>query len=116
YWDATNTQANIIDLLPVGSPSTALNLYESGQADILLDKGLIPAQLLDVLSHRPDFHKFNNLGTYFIRFNTTRKPFDDPRVRQALALVIDKERLVKKIPRAGEVVTSSLVPPGTKNY
>ena len=116
YWDAANTQSSIIDFLPVGSPSTALNLYERGQADIVWDKGLIPAELLDVLLKRPDFHTFSYLGTYFIRFNTTHKPFDDPRVRQALAMAVDKELIVKKITRAGEVVTSHLVPDGTQNY
>jgi len=116
YWDAANTQSAIIDLLPIETPSTALNLYERGQVDIVWDKGLIPAELLDVLLQRPDFHSFNYLGTYFIRFNTTRKPFDDPRVRQALALAVDKERIVKKITKGGEVVTSDLVPAGTQNY
>jgi len=58
----------------------------------------VPGQLLDVLLRRPDFHTFSYLGDYFIRFNVTRKPFDDPRVRQALALAIDKERIVKKSP------------------
>jgi oligopeptide transport system substrate-binding protein len=116
YWDAANTRSSIIDLLPIGSPSTALNLYERGQVDIVWDKGLIPAELLDVLLKRPDFHSFNYLGTYFVRFNTTRKPFDDPRVRQALALAVDKERIVKKITRCGEHITSHLVPDGTQNY
>jgi oligopeptide transport system substrate-binding protein len=116
YWDATNTQSEIIDLLPVGSPSTALNLYESGEADIVWDKELIPAELMDVLLRRPDFHSFNYLGTYFFRFNVTRKPFDDPRVRKALALAVDKDRIVKKITRAGELTTSHLVPTGTQNY
>jgi oligopeptide transport system substrate-binding protein len=116
YWDATNTQSEIIDLLPVGSPNTALNLYERGQADIVWDKELIPSELVDVLLRRPDFHSFNYLGTYFFRFNVTRKPFDDPRVRKALALAVDKERIVKKITRAGEMTTSHLVPAGTQNY
>src|ERR1017187_10176470 len=116
YWDATNTQSEIIDLLPVGSPNTALNLYECGQADIVWDKDLVPGQLLDVLIRRPDFHAFSYLGDYFIRFNVTRKPFDDPRVRQALALAIDKERIVKKITRAGERPASHLVPDGAANY
>ena len=71
---------------------------------------------MDVLLQRPDFHRFNYLGTYFIRFNVTRKPFDDPRVRQALALAVDKERLVKKITRAGERPASHFVPDGTANY
>jgi oligopeptide transport system substrate-binding protein len=116
YWDATNTQSQIIDMLPVGSPDTALNLYESGQADIVLDRTLVPGELLDVLLKRPDFHSFDFLATYFIRFNVTKKPFDDPRVRRALALAIDKERIVKKITRAGEKPADSLVPNGTANY
>lgn len=116
YWDATNTQSAIIDILPIGSPSTALNLYERGEADIAWDKSMIPPELIDVLLKRPDFHPFSFLGTYFVRFNTTHKPFDDPRVRQALALAIDKERIVTKITRAGEHITSHLVPDGTQNY
>jgi len=116
YWDAANTRSDIIDLLPVGSPNPALNLYERGEADIVWDKDLIPQQLIDILVNRPDFHSFNYLGTYFIRFNVTKKPFDDPRVRRALALATDKERIVKKITRAGEQVAGSLVPPGTADY
>ncbi len=76
----------------------------------------MPVELLDVLLHRPDFHPFNYLGTYFIRFNVTRKPFDDPRVRRALALAVDKERIVKKITKAGEQTTGHIVPDGTANY
>ena len=116
YWDAANTKSDIIDILPVGTANTALSLYERGQVDIVWDKELIPTELMDVLMKRPDFHSFTMLGTYFFRFNVTRKPFDDPRVRRALALAVDKERIVKKITRAGEVPTSHLVPPGTRNY
>ena len=116
YWDAANTRSQIIDILPVGSPDTSLNLYEDGQADIVLDRTLVPGELLDVLRKRPDFHSFNYLGTYFIRINVTKKPFDDPRVRQALALAIDKERIVTKITRAGEKPAATLVPPWTANY
>jgi oligopeptide transport system substrate-binding protein len=116
YWDAAHTRSDIIDLLPVGSPSAALNLYMDGQADIVWDKELIPTELVDLLLKRPDFHQFNYLATYFVRFNVTRKPFDDPRVRQALALAVDKERIVKKITRAGERPASHLVPDETANY
>ena len=116
YWDAANTKSDIIDILPVGTPNTALSLYERGQADIVWDKELIPTELMDVLMKRPDFHSYTMLGTYFFRFNVTRKPFDDPRVRRALALAVDKERIVKKITRSGEKPSSHLVPPGTANY
>jgi oligopeptide transport system substrate-binding protein len=116
YWDAANTLSEIIDILPVGTPNTALSLYDRGQADIVWDKELIPTELMDVLVKRPDFHTFTMLGTYFFKFNVTRKPFDDPRVRRALALALDKARIVKKITKSGEQPTSHLCPPGTANY
>jgi oligopeptide transport system substrate-binding protein len=116
YWDAANTRSDIIDILPVGSANAALNLYEHGEADVVWDAQLIPSELLDVLLKRPDFHTFNYLGTYFVRFNVTKKPFDDPRVRKALALAVDKKRIVEKITRGGEQIASHLVPDGTANY
>ncbi len=72
--------------------------------------------MLDVLANRPDFHSFPALGSYFIRCNVTRPPFNDARVRKAFALVIDKPRLVEKILHGGEPVASHLVPDGTAHY
>jgi oligopeptide transport system substrate-binding protein len=116
YWDAANTKTELVDFLPIGSPTTALNLYETGAADIVWDKAMVPAELLDVLLKRPDFHSYPILGTYFIRCNVTKKPFDDPRVRRALALAIDKERLTTKIMRAGELPADHFTPPGIAGY
>ncbi|MBU6400150.1 MAG: peptide ABC transporter substrate-binding protein [Verrucomicrobia bacterium] len=116
YWDAAHTRTGLIDLLPVGSASAALNLYMTGGADIAWDKELVPVDLVDALMTRPDFHTYDYLGTYFIRFNVTRKPFNDPRVRRALALAIDKQRIVQRITRAGERVASSLCPSGMAHY
>lgn len=116
YWDAANTRTEVVDFLPIVSATTALNLYETGGADIVWDKDQVPAELVDVLLKRPDFYSYPILATYFIRFNITKKPFNDVRVRQALGLAIDKERITKKITRAGEPTASSLVPPGTARY
>jgi oligopeptide transport system substrate-binding protein len=116
YWDAPNTRSTIIDVLPTTSPNVALNLYETGIADIVWDKDLIPTELLDVLKKRPDFHTFDYLGTYFFRFNVTRKPFDDPRVRRAFALATDKSRLTRKLTQGGEKPAAHFVPDGTANY
>jgi oligopeptide transport system substrate-binding protein len=116
YWNATNTQSDIIDLLPISSPNTAFNLYESGAVDIVWDKDSVPHQLLDILLKRPDFHAFHFLGTYFVRINVTKPPFNDPRVRQALAMSVDKELIVKKIMRGGEEPTTHFVPDGTADY
>ncbi len=116
YWDAANTRTEIIDCLPISTPSTALNLYQTGAADIIWDQDNIPSELLDVLSKRPDYHTFPYIGTYFLRFNVTRPPFNDARVRKALAMTIDKKRLVENFLRGGEPIADHLVPDGTANY
>jgi oligopeptide transport system substrate-binding protein len=116
YWDNANTQSDVVDLLPITSATTALNLYLEGQADIVWDKNLVPVHLTDVLRDRPDFHTFDYLGAYFVRFNVTRKPFDDPRVRRAFALSIDRERIVNRVTRGGEKPAETIVPVSTANY
>ena len=71
---------------------------------------------MDVLVKRPDFHTFDYFGTYFYRFNVTRKPFDDPRVRQAFALATDKDRLIRKLTNGLQKRADHFVPAGVANY
>ncbi|MEY2410739.1 MAG: oligopeptide transport system substrate-binding protein [Verrucomicrobiota bacterium] len=119
YWDAANTHCSLIDLLPIRNANTAFNLYERGGVDVIWDKELIPSELYPLLrtneTRRSNFHSFNYLATYFMRFNTTRKPLDDARVRKALALCVDKTRLVEQILRTGESAAEQFVPPETAN-
>jgi oligopeptide transport system substrate-binding protein len=116
YWDAANTALEVVDLLTIANPATAFNLYEAGHADVIWDRNLVPAELLDLLRNRPDCHRFDFLAVYFVRFNTTRAPLDDPRVRRALSLAIDRRRIVERITRGGEQPAAGLVPPGTANH
>lgn len=116
YWNRANVALETIDVLPINNANTAFNFYDSGEADLMMDKGLAPPGLLGELRKRPDFHSSPFLGNYFLRFNVTRPPFHDARVRRAFSLVVDRERLVTKITRAGEVPAYSLVPPGTAGY
>ena len=112
YWDAAHVKLNSVDILPSARPNTAFNFYATGVADLMIDKGLTPTPLIPELKKRPDFHAAPFLGTYFFRFNVKRKPFNDPRVRKAFSLVVDKPYLTEHITRAGEVPARSFVPPG----
>jgi oligopeptide transport system substrate-binding protein len=114
FWDAKNVQLETIDILPIDNAITAYNFYASKVADLILDKGLTPPSLIPELKARQDFHAAPFLGDYFIRFNVTRKAFSDPRVRQAFAMVIDRDRIVRKITQAGEHPAYSFTPPGTE--
>jgi oligopeptide transport system substrate-binding protein len=116
YWDAANTASEVVDLLSVAHPTTALNLYETGMADVIWDKDAIPSELIDALRGRPDFHTFDYLATYFLRFNVTRAPFHDPRVRRAFALAVDKRSITTRVTRGGERPADHFVPYGLPGY
>ncbi len=116
YWDAENVFFETVDALAVDDPNTIFNYYHDGLADLALDKSSIPVNLIGQLQDYEDFHAAPFLGNYFLRFNVTNKPFDDPRVRLAFSLAVDREKIVKKITRLGEVPADSLTPPGTAGY
>ena len=116
YWNAKNVALETIDVIPVSKANTAFNLYASGQADLMMDKGLVPPALLGEIKKRGDFHAAPFLGTYFLRFNCQKGPFADARVRRAFSLVIDKPSIVERITRAGELPADSFVPPGAAGY
>lgn len=116
YWDRGQVALETVDLLPISKANVAYNFYASGEADLALDKGLTPTALLDELKKRPDFHAAPFLGSSFLRFNCAHGPFTDERVRLAFSMAVDRERIVKKITRAGELAAVTLVPPGLAGY
>ena len=56
------------------------------------------------------------LNTTYWTFNTKVAPFDDVRVRQALAMALDREFMVKNVLTPGFQPAYSFVPPGIDNY
>jgi oligopeptide transport system substrate-binding protein len=116
YWNARNVALESVEALPISVATVAFNFYAGGLADLIVDKNLTPNALLDELKKTPDFHSAPFAGIYFLRFNCSKPPFNDPRVRRAFAMAVDKRRIVEKITRAGELPATSFVPPGIAGY
>jgi oligopeptide transport system substrate-binding protein len=114
YWRPVAVRR--IKVLPTNSPTACFNLFYSHKTDLILDTRSIPSTLVQDIKDKPYFHANPFGATSFVRFNVKRKPFDDVRVRKALALALDKEDIVTKITRAGETVADTLVPPGNAGY
>jgi oligopeptide transport system substrate-binding protein len=113
YWNRDAVALARVDALPIENPVTALNLYLSGALDWL---PRTPGDLAETLRERPDHYGAPALVVYYYRVNVTRPPLDDPRVRHALALAIDRETLVRDVLRLGQPAAYHVVPPGIPGY
>lgn len=56
------------------------------------------------------FYPRAGLNTLFLGFNNTQKPFDDVRVRQAIAMGLDRDQIVKNFYPAGSTVADYFTP------
>jgi oligopeptide transport system substrate-binding protein len=60
----------------------------------------------------PQLRETSSLSLTYLGFNTTAKPFDDVRVRQAIGAAVDWERVVGLGAFGGSLAATSMVPPG----
>ncbi len=115
YWDAANVKIDEIHFHPVELADTEERMFRTGQLHVTYE---VPVNKIAVYQReQPDHIRMDPYcGVYFYRFNVKRKPFDDVRVRRALALSIDRQTLVQKVTLAGELPAFHLVPPGVAGY
>ena len=115
YWDQANVKVNTIDAMVVESDTTALNIYLTGGAEWIQT---VPATIVkQLLAEYPlDLQPMPTFQLYFYRINVTRPPLNNPLVRKALAMAINKREIVEGVTRAGEVPARSFVPPVIKRY
>ncbi|MBI4229929.1 MAG: peptide ABC transporter substrate-binding protein [Planctomycetes bacterium] len=113
YWDAGRVGIGSIDLYSLSSADAALNLYLSGAIDWT---PTLPATVIPALAARSDFVSGPYLGTYYLRCNLRKPPLDDPKIRRAISLAIDREAIVRHVTQGGEVATAVFVPPWIPLY
>ncbi|AGB71993.1 MULTISPECIES: peptide ABC transporter substrate-binding protein [Rhizobium] len=115
YYDAKDIKIDNVNYYTLEDQAAALKRYRAGEFDILTS---FPADQFDwIQKNLPgQAHVVPFLGTYYYVLNSTKPPFDDKRVRQALSMAVNREVIGPKILGTGELPSYSWVPPGTANY
>ena len=115
YWDARHVRLNRIVFYPIENASTQEAAFRSGQLHVTSDVPL--SRIAFYRRNQPKILRIDPfLDTAFLRFNTGRKPFTDPRVRQALARAFDRAALVREVALGGQQPAHCLTPPGIPGY
>ncbi len=101
--------------LPLANEQNAYNRYRAGEVHSI---GGFPANELEyVQKTMPEHLRISPLlSMIYLVFNTTAPPFDDARVREALAIVVQPQVLTDKVQRTGNFPASSFVPHLVSDY
>ncbi|MGI9417046.1 MAG: peptide ABC transporter substrate-binding protein [Geminicoccaceae bacterium] len=115
FYDADNVAIDRITWYPAEERNAATKQFRAGEIDIQTD---FASEQIDWLKENmPDETRISPyLGIYYYTVNTTKPPFDNADVRQALAMSIDRNAITEKVLKTGELPGYSFVPPDAGDY
>ncbi|MEZ5502735.1 MAG: peptide ABC transporter substrate-binding protein [Halioglobus sp.] len=115
YWDRDRVKLNGIVFYPTENISSEERMFRVGQ---LHYTQTVPLDKIPVYRAMPDSPYVNApyLGTYYYLLNINKPPLDDVRVRQALSMALDRERLNNTVLHGTNVPAYGITPPGTLGY
>jgi len=110
YWNASAvTGPDKIKFLLMDDDNAILAAFENGE---ILFADSMPNDEIDAWRSKPEFNLQGQLGTYYVSFNVQKPPLDNPLVRKALILAVDRNYIVEKIGKAGQQPAGAYVPTG----
>lgn len=115
YWDAGRVKLNAIYFHPIENLNSEERMFRTA----LLHKteSLPPTKIAVYKKQWPEALQIDPyLGVYFYRLNVIRPPLNNPKVRRALAMAIDREAIVKDVTKGGQLAANYFTPPGTAGY
>ncbi len=115
FYNAASVSIDTVILYPQEDRTAVQRRFRAGEIDIATD---FASDQIDWLkANLPNETRIAPyLGNYYYPINTRKPPFNDRRVRQALSMAVDRETIVDKVMKTGELAAYSFVPPGTLNY
>lgn len=111
YW-GKKPSISLLNFLIIQDESTGVNLFETGQVDIL---SRVPTADLERFKKKGWIHQDPFLATYYLTFNARKPPFNDREMRRAVAGVIHRDQIVAAL-ASGETPARSWVPRGLEGY
>jgi len=110
YWNASKiTGPDTIRFMLMSDDNAILAAFKNGE---ILFADSMPVDEIDAWRDKPEFNLKGQLGTYYVSFNVTKPPLNNPMVRKALVLAVDRDYIVKNIGKAGQQPAGAFVPTG----
>ncbi len=109
YWAARRVRLRAVDGVMVSDAATTANLYRRGALDALIPT--IPAQQVKPFRGQPGFHTQAAAAVAFVECNVRSTPLQNPSIRQALSLAVDRSGFAQSVVGGGAQPAYAYTPP-----
>ncbi len=109
YWNADAIKLDAIKFNLIEDPNASYSAYQTGEVLFVKD---VPTEEIPSLEGSEEFYVEPIIGTYYLSLNTQREPFNDPKVRKALSLAIDREYVAGTLMQGTYSAASNFMGPG----
>lgn len=109
YWNADAVTVNSVKFVLMEDSNASYSAYKAGELVMIKD---VPSQEVPNLKGTEEFHVDPLMGTYYLSFMTQKAPFDNPDVRMALSLAIDRDYVANTVMQGTYTPATNFVGPG----
>lgn len=115
FFDAASVKLDIVNYIPTEDRAAGIKRFQAGEVDSMND---LPTEQLGDLKTKfgEQIHITPQLGTYYYIFKSQKAPWNNPKLRNAISMVIDRDQLATKTWSNSVLPGYSMVPPGVKGY
>ncbi|MEZ4818460.1 MAG: peptide ABC transporter substrate-binding protein [Bdellovibrionota bacterium] len=115
FYDADKVRLNKVKAIMIENAQPTMNAYKVGQHDWSSSESY-PTEYVDEVRKYKDVWFAPKTAVYYYQLNTQVKPLDDKRVRQALAISINRQAIVDNILKLGQVPSRDILMDGLGGY
>lgn len=110
YWDAENVTLEKLNYRFILDVSTALTAFEKGEVDGV--RSIPSSDIARLKAEDAGLQTVPSYGTVYYNINCKKAPYDNPLVRKALCLAVDRDALIKNVAQIDAVPAYSFLAPG----
>jgi len=115
YWDPARPKLSAVTFRFISDPVAQLMALRAGDVDVLVE---VTPEIATSLQNDPNFTVLSGPQelVQIVAINKTRSPFSDLRVRQAMAMAVDRAQLIELVAQGFSSPVGSHIAPGAPFY
>ncbi|MBE5980874.1 MAG: peptide ABC transporter substrate-binding protein [Paenibacillaceae bacterium] len=112
YWNADKVTLNTLKFVLMEDSNAAYSAYQAGELQMIK---YVPTEEIPALKGTDAFHIDPSMSVSYLNFQTQKEPFNNPDVRKALSLAIDRKYVAETVMQGTSAPATNFVPDGVSD-